>query len=485
MTLALVNARDGEGQEPNEAASITHDLMRFAGNIHQFNSIFPQEKVYLQFDNTSYYTGETIWFKAFVVNASTLRKAQSQVLYVDLISPTGVLLKQQKLKIVAGQADGSFVLNDASTEQAREKRGVLEYPSGFYEVRAYTNYMLNFSEETLFSRVFAVYEKPQINGNYYAEAPVVKNRLSDGSEVRPKTESLRKINCNFYPEGGHIIIGKQCRVAFKVTDGTGFGIDADGRLNGTDIKFSTIHDGMGWFTFTPQEKRNQVELTIDGKSHTFSLPAAEQEGCAMMVMADDTDSIILKIDCTPKLVGTTLGLGLTCRGELMGFDTFQTGSDPVEKVMSMQGVPEGVCRVYLFDNDGKIYASRSVYHHSSVKATPSIDVYTDKDKYGPFEKVSLQFSLKDGNGNPFRDRFCLSVRDVRGQGNILADDLRTSMLLSSDLKGFIENPSWYFDSDDPQRDTALDLLMLVQGWERYDWQTMTGQKEFREKHRVE
>ena len=58
-------------------------------------------------------------------------------------------------------------------------------------------------------------------------------------------------------------------------------------------------------------------------------------------------------------------------------------------------------------------------------------------------------------------------------------------MLSSDLKGFIENPSWYFDSDAPERDTALDLLMLVQGWERYDWQTMTGQKEFSEKHRLE
>ena len=74
-------------------------LMKYAGNIHQFNSLFPQEKVYLQFDNTSYYTGETIWFKAFVTNASTLGRAQSKVLYVDLLSPTGVVLKQEKLKI--------------------------------------------------------------------------------------------------------------------------------------------------------------------------------------------------------------------------------------------------------------------------------------------------------------------------------------------------------------------------------------------------
>ena len=106
-------AKGGEGQDITETANPNLELMRFAGNIHQFNSIFPQEKVYLQFDNTSYYTGETIWFKAFVVNASTLKRAESKVLYVDLMSPTGVLLKQQKLKIVAGQADGSFVLKNA------------------------------------------------------------------------------------------------------------------------------------------------------------------------------------------------------------------------------------------------------------------------------------------------------------------------------------------------------------------------------------
>jgi hypothetical protein len=145
------------------------ELLRFAGNIHQFNSIFPQEKVYLQFDNTSYYTGEAIWFKAYVVNATTLQRAQSRVLYVDLISPTGVLLKQQKLKIVGGQADGVITLVDASTAQARDKRGALGYPGGYYEIRAYTNYMLNFNPETIFSRVFAVYELPEKDGNYYAE----------------------------------------------------------------------------------------------------------------------------------------------------------------------------------------------------------------------------------------------------------------------------------------------------------------------------
>ncbi|MBR5706714.1 MAG: hypothetical protein IKX55_03985 [Bacteroidaceae bacterium] len=464
-------------------SSKVESLMKFAGNIHQFNSLFPQEKVYLQFDNTSYYTGETIWFKAFVTSASTLGRAQSKVLYVDLLSPTGVLLKQQKLKIVAGQADGSFPLLDGATAQAREKRGVVGYPSGFYEVRAYTSYMLNFDNEILFSRVLAVYDPPKEEGNYYESSPVITLRRSETSEFRPKTEKLRKINASFYPEGGHLVIGKPCRVAFKVTDDTGFGVDATGSIEGKGISFSTIHDGMGSFTFTPQEKLTEVEITVDGTSRSFNLPEAEPSGYVMAVNPLGSDSISISVDGA-GLTSTTLGIGLTCRGELMDFGTIETGSSPAEMIISLRGVPEGVCRVYLFDKKGIQYASRSFYHRSKVVKAPVLEVKSDKDSYGPFEKITLDFTLTDKE-SPFRDRFCLSVHDSRTQNNAYTDDLRTSMLLSSDLKGFIEHPSWYFDSDAPERDEALDLLCLVQGWERYDWDIMTGQKQFSERHRME
>lgn len=460
-------------------------LMNFAGNIHRFNTIFPQEKVFVQFDNTSYYTGETIWFKAFVVSASTLERAQSKVLYVDLISPNGILLQQEKLKIVAGQADGSFPLLDGATAQAREKRGVTEYPSGFYEVRAYTNFMQNFDEESIFSRVFAVYEKPQEEGHYYDGSPVITLRKYETAEVRPKTEKLRNINASFFPEGGHLIMGKACRVAFKVTDDSGFGVDASCFVESSGLTVSTIHDGMGFFSITPQDRRNQVEITVGKDSRTFVLPDAEPSGCALTVSPTGDDSLKLSIDCTPGLNGSTLGLTVTCRGELMDFSTIETGNSVTDRIISMRGVPEGVCRITLFDSHGNIYASRSIYHRNRNVPAPVLEVTPDKEHYSPFEKISLKLELKDGSGGPFRDRFCLSVRDTRGQGNIFADDLRTSMLLSSDLKGLIENPAWYFDSDDDSRDLALDLLMLVQGWERYDWLTMTGQKEFTETHRLE
>ena len=484
LTIPFANTYAAGGDDESYS-DVPGELLRFAGNIHQFNSIFPQEKVYLQFDNTSYYTGETIWYKAFVVNASTLQRAESKVLYVDFISPTGVVLEQQKLKIVGGQADGTIILVDGSTSQAREVRGTMNYPSGFYEIRAYTNYMLNFNPETIFSRVLAVYERPKMEGYYFEESPVIKLHKTDLNEPRPEPEKLRRINCTFYPEGGHLVKGQPNRVAFKVTDDTGLGIDAKGTVDGTRTKVSTQHDGMGSFTVTPGDRRISVTLTLDGKNHTFTLPAAEKEGISMSVTQSSKDKLTIELNSTPSLTGKTLGMALTCRGEIVDFCTIETGQGNTRTTRSMDGIPEGVCRINIFDADGTLYASRALYHHSQALKTPRIEVTPDKKEYAPFERINLKFQLKDGQGNPFRDRFCLSVRDTRGQGNILADDLRTSLLLSSDLKGYIENPSWYFDTNDADRDAALDLLMLVQGWERYDWQTITGQKEYRERHRVE
>jgi hypothetical protein len=334
-------------------------LMRFAGNIHQFNSIYPQEKVYLQFDNTSYYTGETIWFKAFVVEASTLNRAPSRVLYVDLISPGGVVLQQEKLKIVAGQADGSFPLVDAATSQVRSMRGITNYPSGFYEIRAYTNNMLNFKKETVFSRVFAVYEQPSKEGEYYTEKPVIKQIITNVEQYRPEIKKLNKVNLSFYPEGGHLIIGKPCRVAFKATDESGFGTSVTGKVNDTDITFSTIHNGMGSFTFTPTTEKNSVTIvSANGTERRFNLPDAELTGVSLSVT--NQNNINLDIDCTEEFTGETLGVTLTCRGEIMDFFTIDINNSTITKQISTDGIPEGVCRVTVFDREGRIYASRFI-----------------------------------------------------------------------------------------------------------------------------
>ena len=78
----------------------------------------------------------------------------SKTLFVELLNPGGEIMDKRKLKIENGQCHGEFTLNH------------LPFYSGFYEVRAYTKYMLNFGEDIIFSRLQPVFNKPKVEGNF-------------------------------------------------------------------------------------------------------------------------------------------------------------------------------------------------------------------------------------------------------------------------------------------------------------------------------
>ena len=198
-------------------------LVSYMQNVFQFSKVCQQEKVYLHFDNTAYFQGDVIWFSAYVVNAALQTPAQSKVVYVELLSPNGVVLKQLKLKVVDGKAHGSLPLVDTSTEEARALRGVTALPSGFYEVRAYTRTMLNFDDAGIFSRVFPVYEAPEKEGNY--NNPVMRRWDNPYDLQRAKAEKAKKLTVTFYPEGGSLVQGVRSRVAFKAMDENGMGVE--------------------------------------------------------------------------------------------------------------------------------------------------------------------------------------------------------------------------------------------------------------------
>ncbi|MBR4793083.1 MAG: carboxypeptidase-like regulatory domain-containing protein [Bacteroidaceae bacterium] len=467
-----------------EQVDYAAELMKFADNVQQFNSMFPQEKVYLEFDNTAYFQGENIWFKAFVTHATTLERAPSGVLYVDFLAPTGQLILQQKLKIDAGQADGAIALLDAGTFQTREKYGVRAYPSGFYEIRAYTQNMLDFSPEAIFSRVIPIYTQPKYVGEYdrsHVESHQ-GNPLMD--KIRGESdEKYKKVNVTFYPEGGDLVKGLPCRVAFKATGSDGFGIEGALAVPGVRDSVRTVHDGMGSFIITPKGNET-AEFIVPSGVATINLPKPLKSGYSMMVDMKPDSHMQVNIWRTPDLVGQETALAVTCRGDVIYFEQIRD-LDNSQLEIDCSGWPVGVCRVTLFDDEGRVLSSRSIFNGSGNLRSPSIALNTDSMSRQSCEKEVIELMLTDQEGNPFRDRFCLSVRDATDYGGGLTDNLQTNLLLLSDLRGYIHDPAWYLESDDEEHREALNLLTLVQGWERYEWQTMAGLKEFEEKHRVE
>lgn len=449
--------------------SIVKQLKILAGHVATFSERCPQEKVYLHFDNTAYFQGETIFYKAYLVNASTLGRAKSKVLYVELLSPTGVVLKQQKLKVVNSQCHGSFSLMDESVPYARSLRGMLSYPSGYYEVRAYTREMQNFDEATLFSRVFPVYETPEVDGNF--DNPVLKSYKTDIEMKRPKSEKLKKVNIDFFPEGGNLVVGLPSKIAFKITDKEGCPLQVGGVVE-KNVAFSTFHDGMGVFEFTPQKKNNSAIVTFEDKDYSFDLPKAIEKGYSLTVNALSNEELQFSVGKSAALPSEILGYTVMCREKVVAFDTITVPATGTTRTIDTQKFPAGVYQLTLYNEQGEVYAERLFFVRRDFQSTLQVDA--PNYALQPFEKIKLQITATDEQQAPIASAFSLAVRDGSDYGTTYQDNIFTDLLLSSELKGYIHNPGYYFEADDLRHRRALDLLMMVQGWRRYEWKKMAG-----------
>lgn len=451
-------------------------IKKITSQIQLFTNEYPQEKVYLHFDNTSYYQGENIWFKAYVVTAERNNISPlSKVLYVDLVSPEGNIVETKKYKIENGQCNGDFKLPTLAF-------------AGFYEVRAYTRYMLNFGDQNYFSRVFPVYDQPLFAGNY--KKKITERPFSQRiPQLRPSVYSKERLNITFYPEGGNLIKGINSKVAFKalIKEGenvpiSGMVMDAQGKMV---VEFESGHMGMGVFNFTPKEDRYFAKVRYQGKEYSFELPSALPQGYAMTVDNNDAENMELFVQKSATIPGELLGLTITCRGKVYASDQLDMSKDSIVQLMiPKKMLPSGVIQLTLFNVTGEVLSERLAFvnHFTQMK----IAVSQDKPIYNPFEHVNIDFQLNDHKGNPIEANFSVAVRDAAtDSSNPYSDNMLTNLLFSSELKGYIENPCYYFESDNVARHQALDLLMLTQGWSRYVWKQMAGITPFEAKQPIE
>ena len=496
-------------------------LKEYAAHIAQFNRHNPQEKVYLHMDNRSYFIGDTIWFKAYVMNATTHKLTRiSEVLYVELLNEKGIEMEHKKLKIVGGVCHGGFVLKD-------------NYRSGYYEIRSYTRHMLNFGNEKMpwmnvqkfcydeeldpyfvpekveeittavfptpiwdhsvvpdanhcqFSRVFPVYMRPEKEGVYKREMEWYPMHsalaIPEETEEELRDDSLR---IDFYPEGGNLIAGVSSRVAIDVSDQWGrekaiSGYVTDGRLKGDTVAiFRTESRGRAVFSFRPKRgKRYYAHINHKGKHYRYAMPDVQSSGYVLNVSAPvaqgDAEFTVNASGTAEELIGWTL----QCRGAMVSFDTLRmvSGIECRVSIPAVRLIP-GVNQLTLFNAHGEVLAER-LFFVNPLKKSPYLKIASQlSDTLRPFEKVNIDLQCNGANDYFTQAYMSLSVTDADENGETFdTGDIRSEMLLSSDIKGFIKDVDSYFShtNDTAMRDD-LDLLMLVQGWRRYEWQTMAG-----------
>lgn len=446
--------------------SLTQRLLHHAYAVQRFGQTFPQEKVYVHFDNTGYYQGDDIWFQCYVVSAEHNRPTPlSKTLYVELLNPGGEIIAKQTLPIRNGRAHGNFSLTR------------LPFYAGFYEVRAYTRYMLNFGEGSIFSRILPVFEKPETPGDY-TQKEVRPYAVYKYLRLRKRQKKQKKLNLSFYPEGGQAVTGLPCRMAFEATDAYGNPVDVNGLVVNRDketlTRFSSLHEGRGTFTYTPRpEEKYKAVVEWQGKTYRFDLPEAQTQGIGWSVdAASHPDSLSVRIQKHPDTPPCILGMALLCRGQLRGFYLTEIyGNEPVDFRASIRNFPPGVAQAVLFDADGQIVADRLFF--AGQPDTVSISARTDKAAYLPFDSIRVDLHVQDTEGRPVQAPLSVSVRDA--QDEVTArHSLLTDLLLMSEIKGYVRRPAWYFESNDTLHRRALDHLLMVQGWRRYDWSRQAG-----------
>lgn len=468
--ISLLSSINVSAQETQEAIDSTaQKLMGYAAALNNFGKALPQEKVYLHLDNTSYYQGDKIWFQAYVVTADNKPTALSRTLYVELLNAGGTVVNKATLPIVNGRCNGDFALNH------------LPFHSGFFEIRAYTKYMTNFGEDVIFSRVIPVFDKPEKEGNF-VEKKMLRMRTKNSRYIvkREWEERTDNVTLKFFPEGGNLVTGITSQVAFEATDKGGAPLEVKGRIvsKSGDSKgeFTTKHEGRGVFEYTPADG-DKAEVEYQGKNYKFDLPEAQEQGAVMRVdNISMRDSVKVVIKKSENLTADLMGAAVMSGGKLFNFSLMDfSEEDSFTFTFSKRRLPAGVARIVLTDPEGNIVADRLFFANKGKRGTISIE--SDKDSYEPFDKVKLTLSTNDYAGRPMLSPISLSVRDnkneVEARSSMLVD-----LLLMSEIKGYVHNPFYYFEADDEKHHAALDNLLMVQGWRRYNWNWWSGKEAF-------
>lgn len=487
-------------------------------------SHFPQEKIYLQTDRNIFMHGETLWFRAHLVDALMLKQANaSRYIYVELLNPCGGLVERIKIRPDSlGCFYGHISLSD-------------DLPEGNYALRAYTWFMQNIGEEffpyksiyisdpvseTILPKINFSVENNEIHAEIHCFSkqsngiiiPEQAILFSDGDRNKkgktllfdkgksqyifkkkeiPISRSFilqtvyegkilnkyfripeldKTFNITFFPEGGHAAYSSDIKIAFKAINTDGLSTKVKGQVydekDQVCAHFESVHLGMGSFRMYYIPGRKYYALCSDESGFTkrFELPSPSPDAISLNTLWTKN---YLRVSLA-KSPDTELESSLMLVAHLRGIVLYAQAWNNKKNYIDFEKgfFPAGIVHFLLINKDRNILSERLVFSTQN-SALAQTEIRLDHENYLAREKVNMDILIKDINGNPMSGNFALSVIDGKDVKPDSVSNIISTLLLTSELKGYIESPLSYLQNS-RNSSHVLDLLMMTQGWRRYN-----------------
>jgi len=505
----------------------TDDFSTSAVQQFQRFSRLPAEKLYLHLDKPYYSAGENIWYSAYLTDAMYLQPSPySRFIYVELINKSDSVKFRYKIRrdslgfvgavplpadlpagdyhlraytwwmqnggtdyffqhsLHIGNAIDRSIQSHATYEQSGNKQVIANIQFTSSENISFAGkrvrYQLFEGNKLVRSRSASIdgsgklrlgvdYD-PDNDSQYRIELSFDDNTYNYRN-IYYLPQSNNTFDIQFFPEGGTLLDGNFCNVAFKAVGQNGLSVEVTGVVcnqRGDSItSFASEHKGMGKFGLYADKAEGNyyAKVFVQGSSSvkTVLLPPVAATGIDL-TMIQLNKELRYQVASTSTQKNVPLYLLAHQRGRLMMIVPV-ADSAHWEGTIGIEPFSTGIVHFLLLNAQGDALSERLIFIR---KATEShLSITPDATSCQPRQKVNLTIGI-DGTDS-LQGKFSLAVtEDQSVKMDSLADNIYSNLLLTSDLKGYIEDPNYYFCHPDKYTDHALDLVMLTHGWTRFN-----------------
>lgn len=447
--MPLLSAAQSEKRRVNAGEKRIEDA------LEQYYKQHPQEKVFLHTDQNVYLSGQTIWYKAYA-QAYGKPSQLSKILYVRLSDGLGRIIVQDKLPLSNSGAHGNIKIPDS-------------LHTGWYHIEGFTSWMLNDKKDVYNTEIYI---------QNHHDTQIASTALTID----------KKYHIHFFPEGGDLVAGALCNVAFKAYDDDGIPVNISGSVMSGSLPIAhliTVHDGMGSFMIgTDGQTEYAAEVHFpDNTVQRIPLPPAKKSGLNMRIASSSVDEFELRIT-NPALAeekkeifivaaqnsGLCAAYPLTIRS---GINVFRLKKDDFST---------GILRLTVFDENSRPLAERLVFVNKYDQLEAAIT--DDKIAFDAKSKNELTINLKNKGNKVSLTNVSVAVTD-RSVGTEPDDNISSHFLMSSELSGNVYHPGYYFKNNSDSLQRQLDLVMLTNGWRRFKWENILNADQQPLKYAVE